>query len=169
MSNSGRLPHITSQTFESAKQMTFSSLAAWQTDCFSLLTLHPNHAHCPLHIVHCPLPIALFLLPIALYPCTLPCFHRPLRAFGQWNFLPCTQSQKGYVQFVPFGSFFYGICNTFCLLDVQWLFNLILASWHNWWTCGLHTPFHHFHHSNIFHNFHHDHLKYDQHRDHKYG
>ena len=73
MSNSCRLPHITSQTFESAKQMTFSSLAAWQTDCFSLLTLHPNHAHCSLPIAHCPLHIAHCTLSISY--CLLPFAH----------------------------------------------------------------------------------------------
>ena len=56
--NSRRLfhsPHIKSESFESAKQMTFSRLAAWQADCFSLLNLLPTHPHphCPLLIPHC--------------------------------------------------------------------------------------------------------------------
>ena len=121
--------------------MTFSSLAAWQTDCFSLLSLHPNHAHCPLPIAyrplpvaHCPMPIAHCLPPIA--HCPLPSFQCPLPVFGQWNFLACTQSQKGNVQckpsFMEFAMHFSDWLLARCSMTVQ-PYPCIMAQLMNMW------------------------------------
>ena len=137
MSNSCRLPHITSQTFESAKQMTFSSLAAWQTDCFSLLTLHPNHAHCILPITHCPLPIAHcpFLIAYCPLPMHIALFPLAIASIWAMEFSAMYTISERICSICTFWLILlwnlHNISTIGRLLDVQLLFNLILASWHN--------------------------------------